>query len=248
MHRCLIAALSGALMLCGLSPEPSNAAPNTKAKAAAQARQAQQAQQRMAAQRAAAGRARQARNRQKAAQDAAAKARAADQRRAAHQAAARKAREAEGRERAARAAADKKRNVAVARKAKEERTQKERAEEDKARADQARVEQSREQIATVVRDAFSKCGRKFVVLDRDRDGGIVVDAADGDAEKRVADARAVSTNLGKDYTVIIEEVDRGGKKQTNTRFQGGRQIGATADVPPSARSPRFRVQPGKVGT
>jgi len=241
MHRCLIAALSGALMLCGLSPEPSNAAPNTKAKAAAQARQAQQAQQRMAAQRAAAGRARQARNRQKAAQDAAAKARAADQRRAAHQAAARKAREAEGRERAARAAADKKRNEAVARKAKEERTQKERAEEDKARADQARVEQSREQIV-------SKCGRKFVVLDRDRDGGIVVDAADGDAEKRVADARAVSTNLGKDYTVIIEEVDRGGKKQTNTRFQGGRQIGATADVPPSARSPRFRVQPGKVGT
>jgi hypothetical protein len=113
-------------------------------------------------------------------------------------------------------------------------------------------EKTRQHIESIVKAALEARGRQMVITsgyrdnsDAHRRGAIDISSKDLSQEDRHAEAKDISAKLGKEYTVIVEEVDQASGTQTNTLYRGGQSIAKQPNQPKSATATHTHIQPNK---
>lgn len=107
-------------------------------------------------------------------------------------------------------------------------------------------------IEKTASEVLNRRGQTLVVTSRDRSnsaahrrGAIDIRSKHLDPEQRRADAMAISEALGKDYTVVIEEVDEKSTLQTNTSYRSGKLVRPSYVTPRRADGTHTHIQPDK---
>jgi hypothetical protein len=113
------------------------------------------------------------------------------------------------------------------------------------------VEYNREHIKSVVRDYLASQGREMKVTSEYRKnsaahmrGAIDLSSKDLTTGQRHADAKEISRQLGKGYTVVVEEVTAD-RTQTNTSYRDGKLLNIHKDQLQTASNTHTHIQPDK---
>jgi len=121
---------------------------------------------------------------------------------------------------------------------------------DQTKADRPQADKARQHIEKVTKETLDKRGREMVVTSRYREdsaahmrGAIDIRSKELSTEQRHAEAKEISKNLGKDYTVNVEEVDRPIGSQTNTSYRNGELLNRHENQPKTATDTHTHIQP-----